>query len=142
MASSALSPVASGIFAALQTTAMDTALAGGWHADVPPKPTYPFGWIETFDERDRRGLGTGELPEIEVRLHVFAQASTTIGGFQQAQAATRVMKGLLRDATVTIDGYRQCGHLTFRSTVQLSDQELNGVKVHEIVSTFTVWAEV
>lgn len=137
MAASALTPVAEAIYAALQTTAMDAALSGGWHGDVPPDYTLPFGWIEVFSERDLRGMGTGELPEIDVRLHVFSD----VGSRQQAQEATRVMKAILRDATLTITGYTQAGHLTFRETVALQDESLNSVKVHELVSTFTVWCE-
>lgn len=138
MAYSASEPVADAVYAALQTTAMDAALPGGWHGDVPANPTYPFGWIEIFRETDRRGLGTGEIPEIDLRLHVFSQAES----MAEAQEAMRVAISLLKDQALTVSGYNFCGHTFFRETVRLPDEYLQGHKVHEVVGLFNLFVEV
>ncbi len=138
MAYSALGPVAEAVFAPLVTDAtLAAALSGGIHGTLPDDVTYPCQWVEVFDERDARGFGTGGFPEIEVRLHTFS----TYGSMSEAQEANRLAVGLLKDATLTITGYTQAGRMTYRGTVPINDEEINGVRVHELVSTFTVWAE-
>lgn len=86
-----------------------------------------------------RGFGTGALPELEVRTHVFSQ----YGSLSEAQEGNRLARSLLRDATLTITGwYTQAGKMVTRGrSVVLEDEELAGVRVHEIVSFYTVWAE-
>lgn len=137
MASLAMSPVADAIFALLQTSAMRTALSGRWHSDVPADPTFPFGWIEIFREVDERGFGTGDLPNVEVRLHAFS----TKGSMNEAQDAIRLAIALVKDQALTIAGYTMAGHVFYRETVTLADEEIGGVKCHELVATFDLFAE-
>jgi len=137
---SALAPVAEAIFAVLVAdAALASALPGGVHGSIPQGATYPFAWIEVMTEGDLRGFGTGEVPEVGVRTHVYSQ----YGSMSEAHEGNRLAKGLLRDATVTIAGYAQAGVVTWRPpTVVLDDEVLAGVRVHEIVSEFVVWCEV
>ena len=134
---SAASPVTEAIYARLQDATLLATLTGGVHDDVPQTPTYPFAWLEMFREQDARGLGTGGLPEIEFRTHVFSQ----FGGMAQAQEANRLIVGLLKDYALTVTGYAMCGHIFYRETVTLPDEEINGIKCHEAVSIFTVFVE-
>jgi hypothetical protein len=136
MAYAASSPVSAAVFGLLQAAAMVSALPGGWHDDVPQNPTYPFGWYEVR-ERDIRGFGTGGMPEVELRTHIFS----TYGGLAEAQEANRVAIGLLKDQALTVDGYAQAGLVFYDETVPLPDQELNGQKVHELVSFYRVYVE-
>lgn len=140
MAFSALSPVAEAVFGLLQDATLLAALPGRWHDDVPQAPTYPFGWIEVR-ERDVRGFGTGGLPEVELRTHIFSQRGGTRAGIAEAQEANRLTIGVLKDQAVTVTGYAQCGRIFYDETILLPDEELNGVKVHELVSLFRVYVE-
>lgn len=137
---SALAPVAEAIFALLVADAtLAAALPGGVHGILPTGVTYPCLWIELLTEGDLRGFGTGEVPEVGVRTHVYSQH----GSMSEAHEGNRLAKGILRDATVTIAGYTQAGKMLFRPpTVVLDDEVLAGVRVHEIVSEFVVWCEV
>ena len=135
---SVLQPVAEAVFAVLGTSAtLAAALAGGVHGTLPPSVTYPCLWVETFDERDIRGFGTGGLPEIELRLHTYSR----YGSLSEAQEGNRIAVGLLKDAALTITGYTQAGRAAYRNSVTLQDELLAGLRVHEIVSIFTIWAD-
>lgn len=140
MSYSALCPVAEAVFATLVADAtLAAALPGGVHGTIPQGVTYPFLWIEVLTEGDLRGFGTGEVPEVGFRTHVYSQ----YGSMSEAQEGNRLAKGLLKDATLTIAGYAQAGKATFRPpSVVLGDEAINGVRVHEIVSEYVVWCEV
>jgi hypothetical protein len=128
----ALSPVAAAVYAKLQ----DLAAAGGVQGDVPQTPTFPFVWFE-LQERDLRGLGTGYLPELDLRTHVFSQ----VGNLAEARDLDALVVARLKDQALQIDGFQQCGLVVYDDTIQLHDEELNGVKVHEFVSSFRIYAE-
>ena len=136
---SAASPVSVAVFALLQDATLLAALPGGWHDDVPQNPTYPFGWYEIAREDDSlRGFGAGGLPSIELRTHIFSK----YGGLKEAQEANRLAIGVLKDAALgTVTGYQQAGHVFYDETVTLPDEDLNGVKVHEVVSFFRIFVE-
>lgn len=134
---SAASPVSEGVFTLLQDVSLQAAAVGGVFDDVPENPSYPFLWYELFSERDVRGFGGGGLPEIELRTHVFSQ----FAGKAEAQEINRLAIAVLRDAVLVATGYRQCGRVVYRETTAIADGMLNGVKVHELVSTFTIWVE-
>jgi hypothetical protein len=134
---SAASAVSVAVFALLQDATLLAALPGGWHDDVPQQPTYPFGLYEIAGERDERGLGTGGLPALELRTHIYSQ----FGGMAEAQAANRLTIAALKDAALTVVGYQQCGLVFYDETVLLRDELVNGVKVHELVSMFRIYVE-
>ncbi len=133
----AASPVSEAIFALLQDSTLQTAVGGRVYDDLPEDVPRPCVLYEVLTETDIRGLGTGGLPEIDLRTHVFSD----IGSLSEAQALNKQIVALLKDAAITVTGYAQCGLIVYHETVLLRDQELNGVKVHELVSTFTIWVE-
>lgn len=134
----AASPVAEALFALLTLDATLEALApGGIHDDVPQDPTYPHVWLELLTETDRRGLGTGSLPELELRVHVFA----VYPGKRTAQAIVDRVIALLKDTALTITGWTQAGLVFYDSTTTLAPDELDGVTVHELVAAFRIYAE-
>lgn len=138
MSSAAASPVSEGVLTALlASTALVAAAVGGIHDDVPQTPSYPFVWYEIFHEVDRRGFGTGELPELELRVHTFSQYA----GKAEAQEVNRLAIAALKDQALTITGYTQCSKVFYDDSLLVSDVELRGVKVHEIVSFFRIFAE-
>ena len=138
---SALAPVSEALYGVLIADATLVALlAGGIHNDAPNDPTFPFCWLEV-QERDARGFGLGGLPEVELRTHVFTERGQTLSGVAEAHEVNRQIVGLLKDVALTVTGYAMCGHVFARETVTLGDEELNGVKVHEVVSIFTIFVE-
>lgn len=137
---SALTPVSESVFAVLQDSTLLATLAGGWFNDVPQVPNFPFGWFE-MDEVEARGFGTGGLPRIQLRTHVYSERGGTLASLAEAKEANRLTIGLLKDRALTVTGYSMCDRIWFRESVQLDNQELNGVKVYELVSTFDLYVE-
>lgn len=137
----AAEPVGEAIFGLLQDATLLAAVAGRVVDSVPQDTPRPLLWYEIVMETDQRGLGTGGLPEVEIRTHVFSD----IGSLAEAQRINRLAVALLKDAgkdtPLVITGYTQCGSIVYHDTQTLHDQELNGVKVHEVVSNYTLWAE-
>lgn len=134
----AASPVAEAVFALLTLDAtLDALIPGGVHDDLPQDPSYPCLWYELLTETDRRGLGTGSLPELELRVHVF----TLYPGRQPAQAILDRVIALLKDASIVPTGWTQAGLVFYDSTTALPIDEMNGVKVHELVASFRIYVE-
>src|SRR5438105_3498718 len=140
MAYSALPPASEAIFAVLQDAALLAVLTGGVVNDVPQLPTYPFCWME-LSESERRGFGTGELPEMELRTHFYARRGGTLAVIAELQQANRLARAVLQDIQLTVTGYQMCGHTFWRSTSAPLVEELNGVPVWEIVSQYSFWVE-
>ncbi len=130
-------PVGEAIFGLLQDASLQSALGGRLADELPESPSYPCGFYEFLSETDQRGLGQGGLPELDLRTHVFSK----IGSLSQARAIDMQIVALLKDALITVTGYAQCGRIVYRETVTLRDQEMNGDRVHEVCSLFTVWVE-
>lgn len=133
----AANPVVEALYGLLQDATLQAAIGGRLFDDIPEDTPRPNVLVEILSETDIRGFGTGGLPELDVRTHVFSE----LGSLSEAQAINQQIVALLKDATIAITGYVQCGTVVYRETVTLRDQELNGLKVHEVVSLFTIWAE-
>jgi hypothetical protein len=133
----AANPTMEALYGLLQDPTLQAAIGGRLGDDAPQDTPQPNVLVEILGEVDGRGLGTGGLPELDVRTHVFSD----LGSLSEAQAINQQIVALLKDARITITGYEQCGTIVYRETVTLRDQELNGVKVHEVVSLFTTWCE-
>jgi hypothetical protein len=127
---SALSPVSAAVYALLQS------LAAPVTENVPQTPTFPFVWYE-LQERDLRGFGGGGLPEVQLRTHVFSTATS----LKEGQDLNAQVVGRLKDAALQVSNYTQCGLVFYDDSIPLADQELNGLKVHEIVSSFRIYVE-
>lgn len=137
MAFAAEQPLMEGLYTLLQNAGVQAAAVGGVQTDVPANPVLPFLWVECVDETDRRGFGTGGLPEVRIRTHAFSE----IGSLSEAQTLSRLAIGVLRDAPVTVAGYTQCGLVFYDDSMTLKDQILNGIKVHEVVANFRIYVE-
>jgi hypothetical protein len=133
----ALSPVSAAVYGVLAGDATLSALVGGRiYDDVRQAPAYPYLWY-AVRERERRGFGGGTFPEVDVRLHAFS----IYRGAKEAQDILNRCVTLLKDATLTVPGFQQAGHVVYDETVLLPDEDVNGVKVRELVALFRVWVE-
>ena len=137
MPGSALEPVSLAVFAKLQgDETLQGLTPGGWHDDLPQAPTYPCGWFEVR-ERDIRGFGTGGLPEVELRTHVL----TAYAGKVEAMRINSRVVQVLKDAALVVEGYDQCGLIFWDDSAPIADEEINGVKVKEIVGFYRIYVE-
>lgn len=125
------------VFGLLQDATLQAAIGGRLYDDIPEDTPRPLVLLEIASEIDRRGLGTGGLPELELRTHVFSD----LGSMAEAQAINLMVVALLKDAAIALTGYTQAGLIVYRETVTLRSELLADVKVHEVVSIFTVWCE-
>lgn len=136
MAYLALGPVSVGVYTALNVAGLTALATGGISDDTAQATSLPFVWYEV-SERDVRGLGTGGLPEVELRVHAFSSYQ----GMKEAQSINQKVIQLLRDQSITVSGYTQAGKVFYDETVALPNEMLNGVKVHELVSFFRIYVE-
>jgi len=136
---SALTPVSDAVYARLQASPdLVAAAVGGIWDDVPQNPVFPFVNYEV-QSREQRGLGVGSLPEIELRTSVWSE----FGGVRGAQEINRLIIAALRDQPIPIDPtlYVTCGWTVHDDSIPLPDTELNGIKVHTLVSIFRIYVE-
>lgn len=134
MANLSLSAVSVGVFAALNVAGLTSLVSTRIYDDIPRSPTYPLV-LYSLDETEARGLGTAEMPEMDLRVSVFSNSATGA----EAQAIIAKVKDLLKDAELTVTGYVMAGKVVWRETVRLGTTEINGVKVNEWVVLFTCW---
>lgn len=136
----ALDPVSVALAALLNVSAL-TALIEGITITVSAQPpqglALPYVWFEVR-EREQRGFGTGGLPEVELRTHVFSAAS---GPYEAHRIVKKVIQ-LLKDQSLgDVSGYTQAGHIFYDETVPLRDELVGGLRVHEHVSLFRIYVE-
>ncbi len=136
MANLSLSAVSVGIYTALNVAGRTALVSTRIYDDLPRTPTYPCV-LYTVDETEARGLGTTELPELDLRVSVFSQSATGA----EAQAIVAKVKDLLKDQVISVSGYQQAGRIVWRDTVKIGETEINGEKVREWVVLFTFWME-
>jgi hypothetical protein len=134
MANLSLSAVSVGVYSALNVSGLTSLVSTRIYDNIPAAPTYPLV-MYSVDETEARGMGTAELPEIDLRVSVFS----TSGDGAQAQAIIAKVKDLLKDVALTVTGYVMAGRVVWRETVKLGETEINGVKVNEWVVLFTCW---
>lgn len=123
-------------------------LPGGVQTDVPENPTYPFLWIELLEDTQFGGFGpwpgtAGTMPGLELRLHVYQSQYGTSRDAQIALArAIEVIAAVDGSGvpTLTVSGY-SVWLVAYEQAVPLPDQELNGVKVQELVGRFRLIVE-
>jgi hypothetical protein len=137
MAYLALGPVSVGVYAKLNVSGLTALVSSRIYDDVPRNPTFPLVWYEVQEAQDLRGFGTGGLPEIELRVHVFSAYE----GAKEAQSIGQKVIELLRDQALTVSGYTQAGLVFYDRTVLLADQAIEGVKVRELVAMFRIYVE-
>lgn len=120
----------------LNVSSLTTLATGGIYDDLPQGTSFPCVWYEV-NERDVRGLGTGALPEVELRVHVFSQYE----GMKEAQAIASQAITLLKDQALTVTGWTHCGHVFYDETVAFHNEHIQGVRVREMVAVFRIYVE-
>jgi len=129
--------VGDAVYALMQDAALYAIAPGGVQSDVPDSPEYPFLWLELLHQANYGGLGTrpglGSVPGLTLRLHVFQSNNGTM---RDAQAVMARAIELLFTTPLVVDGYTVCSGLPMSEieTIPLADEELNGVKVKELVT--------
>lgn len=137
---SALSPVSAAVYAALNVPALTAMVPGGVSDVIPQNTPYPLVLFEVSEPRQLGGFGTkpghGQLPEIDLRVHVYSQQQN----LSEAQAILDVAISLLADPPAVAGGYGSWG-IFHDSTIDLGDQVVANVTVHEIVAMFRLYVE-
>jgi hypothetical protein len=142
MASSALQPVSAAIFGLLNVASLKAVYptgAGcvGGVTDNPSGTTFPMLWYEVKGD-DISGLGRGaDLTHIELRLHVFS----TWNGMLEAQRIMREAIRLVKWSLPAVSGYTVTEIGRPQDEIPLPFEEVNGVKVRELVTIWDVFAE-
>jgi hypothetical protein len=137
MAVLSLGPVSAAVYGVLSgDSTLSTAVGGRIYDDVRQGATCPYLWYEVR-EREARWFGDGALPEVELRVHVFS----AYRGAKEAQDILARAIALLKDAALTVSGFAHCGRVLYEESVLLPDEDVNGVKVREIVGLFRLWVE-
>jgi Protein of unknown function (DUF3168) len=136
---SALAPASAGIYTALNVAAL-TALVPGGVADVfIPGTAFPCVLFEVSDNKQWGGMGTqpgrGQLPELDVRVHVFTQ-DQNLSNAQQIIA--KCIELLATPPAVALYGSWAIFH---DQTLDMGDQVVANVTVHEIVAIFRLYCE-
>lgn len=135
MAYLALKPVSAAVYGVLNVAGL-TALAAVVGDDIPQGQALPYVWFEVR-EADKRGFGTGGLPEVELRVHAFSAYQ----GMTEAQSIIQKVIELLRDQSLTVSGYAHCGQVMYDETVTVPDEVVNGVRVKELVAFFRIYVQ-
>jgi len=141
-----LTAVGDAVYALFQDATLTSLVPGGVQSDVPQDPSYPFLWFEILQQANYGGLGTkpgkGSMPGLTLRLHVFQSEYGTMRDAQIVMA--RAIALLFDDTTpLVVDGYTVCSGqpLPEIETIPLPDEELNGLKVHELVTNVDLIVE-
>jgi hypothetical protein len=137
-----LTAVGDAAYALFQDPTLQALTATRVFTDVPENPDYPFLWFEVLHQANEGGLGTqpgrGSMPHVTLRLHVFQGEGGAARDAQLVMARAIQLLFPADDATasLTLDGYTLCSNrpLPEIETIPLADEELNGVKVQELVT--------
>jgi hypothetical protein len=143
MPNSALGPVSVAIYTRLNVASLKAAVptgagcVGGVFDNVPQGAVFPNLFYEV-SAKDIGGLGQGpDVTQIELRLHVFS----TYNGMAEAQRIMREAIRLLKYTEPTVVGYRMPMIGRPLDEVPLPFEEINGVKVRELVTIWDLFAE-
>jgi hypothetical protein len=136
MAALSLSAVSVGVYNKLNVVGVTALVSTRIFDEFPRDPDYPC-LAYSVSKREARGMGTGELAEILLRVSVLSKAATGA----EAQAILAAVELALKDASVTVSGYRMAGLVVWTQTVPVGTVEINGEKVNEWVTEFLFWLE-
>ncbi len=136
---SALGPVSAAVFAALNIAAITTLAPGGVNDVIPPGTPYPLVLFGVSDAAQMGGFGTkpgrGQFPEMRLRVHVFSQDTN----LSTAQAIVEQVIAALADPPA-VSGYGSWA-IFHDQTVDLGDQVVANIVVHELVADFRLYVE-
>ena len=140
--------VGDAVYALFQDTTLNALATGGVWTDVPESPSYPFLWFEMLQQANYGGLGTkpgkGSMPGVTLRLHVFQGEYGVMRDAQLVMArAIELLFPADNSVPLTLNGYTLASGspLPEIETIPLPDEELNGVKVHELVANVELIVE-
>lgn len=137
---SALAPVSAAVYTALNVAAVTNLATGGVFNVIPQNTAYPCVLFECSEAKQLGGFGTkpgvGQLPEMDVRVHVFSQ---NIDSLLEAQNIIEQCLKALADPPA-VAGYGSWG-IFHDSTIDLGDQLIANVTVHEVVALFRMYVE-
>lgn len=145
-----LTAVADAVYALFQDPTLAAMVPMGVQTDIPPgDKQYPLLWFEVLHQTNYGGLGTqpgrGSMPGVTLRLHVFQSEYGTIRDSQLVMARAIALLFPTDDnvAALTLEGYTLCSNrpLPDIETIPLPFEELNGVKVSELVTNIDLIVE-
>jgi hypothetical protein len=143
-----LTAVSDAVYALFQDAQLAALATGGVFSDVPPDPAYPFLWFEVLHQTNYGGLGTkpgrGSMPGVTLRLHVFQSDYGLMRDAQVVMArAIQLLFPADNSVPLTLEGYTLASGspLPEIETIPLPDEELNGVKVQELVTNIDLIVE-
>lgn len=143
MSTLSISPVSTGVLAALNVSAItDIATGGISDLEVPTGNGYPRVWF-TVSEENARGLGRGGLRRIELRVYGADRSSgdNEPEGVRRLQLLMAQIVYRLEDYTLTMDGYRMGGEIFYADTIDPYDSVIAGTPCKESASNFYFWVE-
>ena len=136
---SALSPVSAAIYTALNVAALTDLVPGGVNDVIPQGAAYPLVLFEVSEAQQFGGFGTkpgrGQLPQMDVRVHVFSQQQD----LSEAQAILAKAIELLADPPA-VTSYSSWA-IFHDQSLDLGDQVVANITVHEIVAVFRLYVE-
>lgn len=139
---SAVDPVSSGLYSVLNVASLLALAPGGVGDDIAQGTSYPCVLFEV-NERAAGGFGTkpgvGQLSEMDVLVHAFAQDSTTSGGVRTAQVVIEKVIQLLANPPA-VTGYSSWA-IFHDETLNLGTQIVAGEEVKETVARFRLYVE-
>jgi hypothetical protein len=136
MAALSLSAVSVGVYNKLNVSGVTSLVSTRIYDLIPRDPTYPLV-AYNVGKTEARGMGTGELAEILLRVSVLSESETGA----EAQAILAAVELALKDTSVSVSGYRMAGLVVWTQTVPVGTVEINGKKVNEWVTEFLFWVE-
>lgn len=135
-----LSAVSDAIYALLNQSSVTSLTSGPASTEVPQGTNFPYCWFTVTEENDR-GFGAGTLNRHFLRVHAVSVGTSTMGPAKQLQGILDAATALLKDATLTVTGFRAAGQIFYDSTTDPIPSEIGGQACHEAVSTFYFWIE-
>lgn len=143
-----LTAVGDAVYALFQDQALQDLTGGRVYTDIPEGPSFPFLWFEVLHQSNSGGLGTkpgrGSMPGVTLRLHVFVGDYGTARDGQVVMARAIQLLFPLDDSTpLVMDGYTLASGqpLPEIETIPLPFEELNGVRVQELVTNIDLLVE-
>ncbi len=136
---SALAPASAGVYAVLNVAALTSLVPGGVNDVILQPATYPLVLFEVSENKQFGGFGTqpgrGQLPELGVRVHVFTQDPNL------STAQTIIAKVIELLATPPAVTSYASWAIFHDQTLDLGDQVIANVTVHEMVAIFRLYVE-
>ena len=135
------SPLTVALLTALHADAPWLALCPGRAWDVlPQNVVWPASLVVVRVPQDLAGFGTGSLPAVEVRHHVFSKQGSMKEAHQIMNRTIELWKHVPIDLAAA--GFDHCGGAFWCDEVTpIPSTVVNGVQCHELVGMFRGYFE-